>query len=677
MTEIYSSYAKRQRQSAYQTEIIERLIDKREGAMSDLFRKSALEKLSSPEQLDRAVVITPPAFWIALFGGFFIILGAVIWGIFGRLPVHVEANGIYISGDKTGGVYSEIQGIVTDVAVTGGEQVEKGQVIAYVGGGDLVQEVKTLSERMEDVRKVTLGSKDDNVTSDTKALVDVKSELLSLTTVYEQSELSWKEKQEQLNAKQKEVDSLKSRMDSLKETYYASLEEDIGALEQMEYSEAQAELSTKQQYCESAQSQVQQASLEMDKTQSAFDEVQSMDQQVQSAFAEAQGVYQQYQDSYAKWQQQMEQLQQTELTAEQMEQISSEQSALEEKISQASAVYASAKEKQIASQQAVAEAQIALQTAQEAYRMAQSALEGYQQERSDAQNRFDAAKANYQNVLSQQGDISRSKSAASNEYSQAVSEYSAQRSLLESLKQEENALRMQTAQAEEEMNIKQEAIDSSFSSTKDSIISSLKSEIDRYTQNLKKYEILSTQDGVVKEVIADEGAIVAQGSEIIRVKSVTSTDEKEAVCYIPVKTGKKVVPGMEVMIYPSTVNKQEYGHMLGTVESVSSYVTSTTEMMKMLGDETLVQSFMNNGPVVQAVCTIKEDEDTRSGYYWSSKKGADVDLTEGTMLTANIVTEKKAPISMLIPYLKEKLTMEPPQMTRWQTYPASALQKGE
>ena len=47
-----------------------------------------------------------------------------------------------------------------------------------------------------------------------------------------------------------------------------------------------------------------------------------------------------------------------------------------------------------------------------------------------------------------------------------------------------------------------------------------------------------------------------------------------------------------------------------------------------------------------------------SGYAWSSKKGADIEVTEGTMLTANIVTEEKAPITMLLPYLKEKLTIK-------------------
>lgn len=159
----------------------------------------------------------------------------------------------------------------------------------------------------------------------------------------------------------------------------------------------------------------------------------------------------------------------------------------------------------------------------------------------------------------------------------------------------------------------------------------------------------------MQEIVIGSGSMVGAGTEIIKVKKGTS-DEKEALCYMPVGTGKKVVPGMEVMIYPTTVNKQEYGHMTGTVVSVASYVTSQTEMTKKLGDDTLVSAFLNNGPVVEVICSIKEDSDTVSGYYWSSKKGAEVNLTEGTMLEASIVTERKAPITMLIPYLKEMLS---------------------
>ena len=37
--------------------------------------------------------------------------------------------------------------------------------------------------------------------------------------------------------------------------------------------------------------------------------------------------------------------------------------------------------------------------------------------------------------------------------------------------------------------------------------------------------------------------------------------------------------------------------------------------------------------------------------------GATVLLAEGTMMTAKVVLEKKAPITLLLPYIKEKLTM--------------------
>ena len=70
-----------------------------------------------------------------------------------------------------------------------------------------------------------------------------------------------------------------------------------------------------------------------------------------------------------------------------------------------------------------------------------------------------------------------------------------------------------------------------------------------------------------------------------------------------------------------------------------------------------MEAFLASGPVVEVVCSIETDDSTASGYHWSSKKGKDITLAEGTMLTASVVTENKAPITMLIPYLKEKLTV--------------------
>lgn len=38
----------------------------------NIYRKSMLERMSSPEQLDKMIVITSPSFWLALAGGVFL-----------------------------------------------------------------------------------------------------------------------------------------------------------------------------------------------------------------------------------------------------------------------------------------------------------------------------------------------------------------------------------------------------------------------------------------------------------------------------------------------------------------------------------------------------------------------------------------------------------------------------
>ena len=114
---------------------------------------------------------------------------------------------------------------------------------------------------------------------------------------------------------------------------------------------------------------------------------------------------------------------------------------------------------------------------------------------------------------------------------------------------------------------------------------------------------------------------------------------------------------MTVIVKPTTVNEQEYGHMEAEVVAVDDYVATATGMRGILGDDALVQAFTQNGPVVGVTCRLRTDETTASGYWWSSRKGADLIVPEGTMVTVDIVTEEKTPITMLIPYIKEKLSM--------------------
>ena len=81
--------------------------------MKNIYRKSALEKLSSLEQLDKAMKVSTPMSWIALFGITVIIVVTLIWSIKGRLPSTVTAKGVLVSTNtSTNTVFSEEAGTV-------------------------------------------------------------------------------------------------------------------------------------------------------------------------------------------------------------------------------------------------------------------------------------------------------------------------------------------------------------------------------------------------------------------------------------------------------------------------------------------------------------------------------------------------------------------------------------
>jgi len=55
------------------------------------FRRRALERVSSPEELDRLVKVALPRTWIALAGLGLLMVAAAVWAVVARVPTTVEA----------------------------------------------------------------------------------------------------------------------------------------------------------------------------------------------------------------------------------------------------------------------------------------------------------------------------------------------------------------------------------------------------------------------------------------------------------------------------------------------------------------------------------------------------------------------------------------------------------
>lgn len=135
-------------------------------------------------------------------------------------------------------------------------------------------------------------------------------------------------------------------------------------------------------------------------------------------------------------------------------------------------------------------------------------------------------------------------------------------------------------------------------------------------------------------------------------------EDSLAVCYLPLSSGKQLSAGMEVVLCPTAVNQQAYGHLEGTVLWVDDYATDLSQMEDLLDNDLLVESFSQQGPVVAVLCRLRTDDTTVSGYYWSAPQGAELPLTAGTPLEGSIVTQRKAPLAIVLPALEPFFSAE-------------------
>lgn len=410
----------------------------------ELFRKSALEKLSSPEQLDRLMTVTSPRAWIALCGIGVLLLYTLIWSIFGQIPDKVAGTGILIRGGAIYDVVAVGGGRISEIKVNPGDIVSAGEVIATASSPELQLKAKNLREQLD-----KLNSDEDEMKKADEESSDLEKE-----------------------ATETEINNLvAAKKQSL--TMIGFLEEKVktretlvnqGVLTQADLLSARSELINAQQ------------------------QVASDDLQISQAHAR------------------------------------------------------------------------------------ESTSENGVQERKT-------------NRRLSEDDIRRQLSEAENELTMSGS-------------------------------------------------------------------IVSIYSGRVIELMAGQGDIVQAGTPVVSLEDLNAS--LRAVIFIPAGDGKKVGPGMEIRISPATVKREEYGALVGTVQTVSDFPSTAEGVNRTLRNTELGATLTGNGSVIELFANLIPDRNTFSGYRWSSSKGPPLHVASGTLATAEAVVGSEHPISIIIPYLKKK-----------------------
>ena len=163
-------------------------------------------------------------------------------------------------------------------------------------------------------------------------------------------------------------------------------------------------------------------------------------------------------------------------------------------------------------------------------------------------------------------------------------------------------------------------------------------------------QILAPVAGRVVEIKAAVGAVLQAGAAVLSIRPATET--LEALVYVSPAEGKRIRPGMEVLVSPSSARREEFGAIRGRIAEISSFPASLEGMVAALQSRDLVEAFTREGPPYASRVALDPDPLTASGFAWTSARGASQAVSSGTLVNVEIRVESRAPITLVAPALR-------------------------
>lgn len=162
--------------------------------------------------------------------------------------------------------------------------------------------------------------------------------------------------------------------------------------------------------------------------------------------------------------------------------------------------------------------------------------------------------------------------------------------------------------------------------------------------------------GVITTIQVSIGDSVKGGTSVMSIADIQKG--LDALIFIPPDQGQRVKKEDATLVSPTSIEKEEWGSLIGKVVSVSKYPSTQESLMALLHNKNLVEVLTKNQAPIAVRIHILSDKNTSSGYLWSSGKGPNQSILPGMLAKAEITTELQSPFSLFIPTLKRWLKAE-------------------
>lgn len=123
--------------------------------------------------------------------------------------------------------------------------------------------------------------------------------------------------------------------------------------------------------------------------------------------------------------------------------------------------------------------------------------------------------------------------------------------------------------------------------------------------------------------------------------SVTSREgTKKVYCYVPIPTAKRLSIGMGVQLSPDYAPKEQFGYINGKVENIADTVATQESLFEKFENPQIVRPIIMN-----ADSNLIEVEITVGS--WSSSKGEEIDLTDGSVCSVSVIESEQKPYELI------------------------------
>lgn len=120
-----------------------------------IFRKNALKTISSTERLDESISITNSTSWLTIWSLLILAVVFVFWSIFASISSHVQSQGVFLPKNSyIVDVTALNNGVLSEINIITGQQVEKDQVIAKLSDKSLKNKLDHANKELETTRNL-------------------------------------------------------------------------------------------------------------------------------------------------------------------------------------------------------------------------------------------------------------------------------------------------------------------------------------------------------------------------------------------------------------------------------------------------------------------------------------------------------------------------------------------